>query len=367
MVKVIIGGDFRTRETKNLCFTKELDELLKLSDLRVCNFEAPVEVNTTKALKAGPSIDQSEYGVQFLLENHFDVVLLANNHVMDYGKEGLFRTKEAFGSITTVGAGDATEAYSVKILDVGGKKIGFLSLVQYEFGVLQSKDSDGYGAAWVNSIDIHDIIAEGKKNVDCLIVCPHAGIESVDAPLPEWRTVYRSFIKWGADVVVASHPHTPQGWEIYDGHYIFYSLGNFFFDGLEYGTHWHDSLLVELSVDEVVSVNVYNVRFEGNTIALDNSEQIKNHTNYLNNLLLNEESYNAFINKLCDDMYLPSCYRLIRGFGAVSTRFGFSLFARLMAFMVLRKRNELTLLNGLRCESHRWLVERYIRNHYNVN
>ena len=158
MVKVIIGGDFRAKETLNLCFSDELIELLKSSDIRVCNFEAPIEVDAPKALKAGPSIDQNVNSAQFLLENGFDVVLLANNHVMDYGEPGLMKTKNAFGSIVTVGAGDAKEAYSIKVVNAGGKRIGFLSLVQYEFGVLSSKDSEGYGAAWVNSPDVRDII-----------------------------------------------------------------------------------------------------------------------------------------------------------------------------------------------------------------
>lgn len=35
----------------------------------------------------------------------------------------------------------------------------------------------------------------------------------------------------GADVVVGSHPHVVQGWEVYQGRYIVYSLGNFCFGG----------------------------------------------------------------------------------------------------------------------------------------
>lgn len=366
MAKIIIGGDFRAKETSNLRFSEELVKVLKSADLRVCNFEAPVEGNSPKALKAGPSIDQKAETAQFLIDNGFEVILLANNHVMDFDEAGLFRTKIAFDSVTTVGAGDAKEAYSMKVVNVGGKRIGFLSLVQYEFGVLSGVDSEGYGAAWVNSPDIRDIIEEGNKTVDCLIVCPHAGIECVDAPLPEWRKVYRSFIKWGADAVVASHPHTPQGWEIYDGHYIFYSLGNFFFDGLDYGKHWHESLLVELVIDDKVSAKVYNVRFSGNTISIDDREETKNHTSYLLDLLQNEDAYKIFIDKLCDELYYPCCYRYLRGFGGASLRMGFKHFVRLFGAMILRRQDELLLLNAIRCESHRWLVERYIRNHYKV-
>ena len=366
MVKIIIGGDFRAKETIDISFSEDLAGLLKSADLRVCNFEAPVECDTPKARKAGPSINQKAESAQFLIENGFEVVLLANNHVMDFGEAGLERTKKAFESVTTVGAGDAKEAYSLKVVNAGGKRIGFLSLVQYEFGVLPSVDSDEYGAAWVNSLDVRDIITKGKKTVDCLIVCPHAGIECVDAPLPEWRKVYRSFIKWGADAVVASHPHTPQGWELFEGHYIFYSLGNMFFDGLEYGDHWHDSLLVELLVDESITAKIHTIHFQGSLISINDSEVINKHISYLNSLLQDDEAYNAYIDKLCDDQYFTCCYRYLRGFGGVTTRMGFKLFVRLFGIMLLRKHDELYLLNAIRCESHRWLVERYIRNHYHV-
>lgn len=48
---------------------------------------------------------------------------------------------------------------------------------------------------------------------DYLIVFNHGGVEYMDVPLPEWRDVYRLWIEMGADAVIASHPHVPQGYE----------------------------------------------------------------------------------------------------------------------------------------------------------
>jgi poly-gamma-glutamate synthesis protein (capsule biosynthesis protein) len=44
-------------------------------------------------------------------------------------------------------------------------------------------------------------------------------------------------IDYGADVVIGSHPHVPQGFEMYNGKPIFYSLGNFIFDQSNEATH----------------------------------------------------------------------------------------------------------------------------------
>ena len=107
---------------------------------------------------------------------------------MDYGEEGCQATLNAFSDCICVGAGKAQDSFEVKVVEKDGKKLGFLSFVQHEFGVVESKaDERTFGAAWINSYDIEDIIIEAKSSVDFLLVFPHAGIEHIDAPLPEWR------------------------------------------------------------------------------------------------------------------------------------------------------------------------------------
>ena len=58
------------------------------------------------------------------------------------------------------------------------------------------------------------------------MVC-HAGLEKVNYPLPEFREQYKRFIDYGADAIIAHHPHVVQGWEYYNNKLIAYSLGNF--------------------------------------------------------------------------------------------------------------------------------------------
>lgn len=70
-----------------------------------------------------------------------------------------------------------------------------------------------------------------RNEVDLIIFFAHAGLENYDIPLIEWRERYKRLCDLGVDCVVASHPHVSQGFEQYNGQYIFYSLGNLFFPG----------------------------------------------------------------------------------------------------------------------------------------
>ena len=63
-----------------------------------------------------------------------------------------------------------------------------------------------------------------------MILIAHGGIEFSPLPPLQWQRRLRRLVDLGADLVVAHHPHVPQGWEIYGETPIFYSLGNFLFD-----------------------------------------------------------------------------------------------------------------------------------------
>ena len=113
-----------------------------------------------------------------------------------------------------LGAGLLGEAYKLSIVEKAGLKIGLLSLVHKEFGALglDSKSSD-FGVAWSNHPKVNQLILDSKQHCDLLFVLPHAGIEDVVVPLPEWRARYKEFIDLGADAVIATQPHTPQACE----------------------------------------------------------------------------------------------------------------------------------------------------------
>lgn len=365
MIRLFVCGDFRARDASKISVDENLGKLISQSDYAICNFEAPVVCNGKVAPKSGPSLDQDIKSPTILKKLGFNVLLLANNHIMDYGIEGCKKTIESFNGCICVGAGEADEAYQVRIVEKNGIKIGFLSLVQHEFGVVESlSDKNAYGAAWINSYDVEEIIKNAKDQVDYLLVLPHAGVEHTDAPLPEWRRCYKKFVDWGADMIIASHPHCPQGWELYQGKHIFYSLGNFYFDGLQIDDDlWYKSLAIDIEIKNEVCIKIRQLFFEEEgIIGIDDSEKSKEHIEYLNRLLADKRLYDRYIFNVCRQQYDGIKYGLLRGICGFTFHTKLYYALRLFALMLLGNRDEMYMLNAFQNESHRWLIERYLRN-----
>jgi len=73
-------------------------------------------------------------------------------------------------------------------------------------------------------------VRKARTQADVVIVYPHWGQEYTNKPNADQVMVAHALIDAGADMVIATHPHWVQGAEIYKGHLIAYSLGNFVFD-----------------------------------------------------------------------------------------------------------------------------------------
>lgn len=211
-----------------------LADLIRGSDYAICNFEGPVPSNGKPEPKIGPHLQQKEGTLDSLKANGFDLLLLANNHIMDFGEEGLSATLECAESaeLDTVGAGvDRNVAYRPLIKSINGIRVGIVNGAEAQFGVLDDFDSDDRaGYAWINDPRIDRTIVQLRNECDFVLVFCHAGLENFDVPQLEWRMRYQHFVELGADVVIGTHPHIPQGYERHKQSLIFYSLGNFFFD-----------------------------------------------------------------------------------------------------------------------------------------
>lgn len=230
-----------------------LRTVIRSCDLAICNFEGPVVSDSSPNPKAGPHICQIPESVEFLKNVGFTHCSLANNHIYDYGSIGLSNTMEtiANASLKSFGAGISwEEAYRPVIEKVNNTTIGLLAFCDAEFGAMTDRLSQTSGYAYINHHCVNEIIVQTKAKVDIFIVCAHAGIEFINEPLPEWKDRYRQFIELGADVVIGHHPHVPQGWELFNGKPIFYSLGNFFFNSKHGQSHAAKSFSVKLNFDE---------------------------------------------------------------------------------------------------------------------
>ena len=321
-IKLFFAGDFCSKlSTTNISVQEELKKMISECDLSVVNFEVPLRPKNVNLPKVHyERFYQNDDVPSFLKSIGFNLFSIANNHLFDWENEGYFRTKEELKDMA-FGAGTYDEAYSVKIVEIRGIKIGFLAVTyaSRRKGVFyDSFSQEGLGCAYLDDLRVNHIIHEKKKELDYLFVLPHAGIEYKDAPIPELITKYRDFIDWGADAVIASHPHCPQGWEEYKEKPIFYSLGNFFFnskdtvDFVAKRPHWYEGLCVLVHIDNSLSFQVVNVKNVLNRqIVVDLSEERNNHNQYICQLLRDDELYHKFLEDMLIDVemhVLPNCF-----------------------------------------------------------
>lgn len=191
----------------------------------VANLEGPVCADGLVGLpKIGVHLHSAPFAVPGKL-----AFALANNHMMDFGVEGLRQTKEFLASkgYPCAGAGmDVQEARKPLVLEEGGKRIGLISCCERQFGVA-TETAAGVAAKgeW-----LFVAIAELKRMVDFVVVSCHVASEFSTAVSPRLQSFYHSLIEAGADVIHGHHAHVPQGWETYKGHPIFYGMGNFVVD-----------------------------------------------------------------------------------------------------------------------------------------
>ena len=371
MARITFWGDFKADEVDRLSLSGELQLLLNTSDYNVVNFEAPIRSEEKAMKKSGPNIWQNTDAPTWIEEHGFNVVSLANNHTMDYGREGAIATKDAFKSARIIGCGTWDEAYKLEVVTSSdGKRIGFLACTHCEFGTLTDKwRRDEFGAAWLSHPDVYNMIQNGGgKNVDCLIAIVHAGVEYMDVPLPEIRDVYRRMIDLGADAVIASHPHVPQGWEWYKGKPICYSLGNFCFSRLkkkETPAHWYESLCCVLTVDKSheVSMEIKSVLYqpEVNYISENHSEDFQKHLEYLNEVLRDDRTYMKVLNAGVKELFPHYKNQFTRG-GFIRNPFSQGFLKGIADGFLGRGffRHE-HWLNNIQCESHRWAILRAMK------
>lgn len=313
-IKIFFAGDFCSKpSTSRITVSDELKSMIQSCDLKVVNFEVPLKPEVKLPPQKRERFFQNDDAPDFLRGLGFNLFSQANNHAFDWGDEGFKKTKAALGD-AAFGAGTYEEAYRVKVVEAQGVKIGFyaLSFAAYKGVFDDVTNHEGLGCAYIDDLRVNHDIMEAKKQVDYLFVLPHDGIEYIDIPMPETIARYRDFIDYGADGVIGTHPHCPQGWEEYKGKPIFYSLGNFLFNskkGYDFRAdkpHWYEGLCVLMTLTEGnlswEAVNTKNVDNIG--IEIDHNRERMAHNERICRYLRDKEEFDQYFRKVCKELGL---------------------------------------------------------------
>lgn len=364
-MRILFAGDFHTGHSDTIKIGKDLTQLIKSCDFSVVNFESPVTNKVMPDLppKSGPRLRQPKDNLSWLRINGFNCLMLANNHICDYGDQSLYETLEAAKELFFVaGAGNWAESYNPLILEKDNKTIAIINLAELQCGVLcdSLSNPEQRGCAWINHPSVFNIIAEVRKNSDFVIAITHAGLENVEVPLPEWRERYRQLIDYGCDAVIGGHPHICQGYEIYQNKPIVYSLGNFCFDSLSANTKssWFKGEVAVLELNgNCPELKLYGISSNNDTVELLREEEWNLEIKRLN-YLLDSPMYLQTVNDICKQE-LNFYYNQFSSGGCIHID---KHIIKSIARKLLGRCNEANLLNAIQCESHRWCMTRALRN-----
>jgi hypothetical protein len=191
---------------------------LRTGNITLINLESPL-INGCPVTTEGMSFCGDPRAVQGLKFAGVDVACTANNHIGNYGVEGINETWQhlAAAGIRHCGYGNAT------ILTVHGIRFGFLAY-------------NAVGQRFDYALARQQIRA-ARRHADVVIVSVHWGKEYVAVPSiapgiadDNPRRIAHWIIDSGADLIIGNHPHHIQGVEMYRGKLITYAHGNFVFD-----------------------------------------------------------------------------------------------------------------------------------------
>ena len=211
--------------------------VLRQSDITVVNNEFPYTNRGTPTEGKTFTFRADTDTVSYLGDMGADVAIVANNHVYDFGEQGLLDTLDTLGqaSIHALGAGRNIEEASAPVyFIVNDMKIALIAATQIErLDNPDTKEATETSPGVFRCFDpekLCEVISQAKAESDFVIVCVHWGTENESSP--DWAQTEQApmYAQAGADLIVGDHPHCLQGITYCGNTPVLYSLGNFWFN-----------------------------------------------------------------------------------------------------------------------------------------
>lgn len=199
-------------------------ELLNDADYTIANFEAIIKKYSDNNMSVSEwAMCCPETVCKQLKEANINMVSVANNHTMDYGKKWFDYTISVLEKNGIGVLGKKDKPY-IKI-DCGTKKVG---IVGCSYLTVKQKEDIGY-LHNPNKKQWESIVKE-CGDCDQIIAYVHWGSEFVVNPTEKQEKISREIVEAGVDLIVGHHPHILQTNSIVQGKPVIYSLGNFVSD-----------------------------------------------------------------------------------------------------------------------------------------
>jgi len=220
-------------------FFEEVKPLLSAGDWVIGNLETPLADGDRRGYTGYPEFNAPPELADALKEAGFNILTTANNHALDRRETGVLRTLENLRERGLVAVGTHASPEEAEMVTIVEKNGITLALLAYTYGTNGIPIPEGKPYL-VNLIDEEKMAADiGKARAagaDVIAVALHFGNEYETMPNAEQKRLARSLLEKGADIILGSHPHVLQPYEIADvgredgsrgQGIILYSMGNF--------------------------------------------------------------------------------------------------------------------------------------------
>ncbi len=257
----LVGDVLVDREDPPEVFS-EVQPVLDATDVLFGNLEGPYTDDPHAPPSAPVQVIPPARNLDVYAQCGFDVVTMANNHIVDGGHAAMLDTRARLNEqgVATCGAGrNLAEARAPAIVQAGGLKLAFLGYASifpsgYEArsavpGIAPMRAHNVFMDAYDNYhapgceprvktmpyeediANLREDIAKARERADLVIATFHWGDFMKPFHLTDHETRTARFcIDQGADMVVGHHHHVLRGMEWYEGKPILYGLGHFVFD-----------------------------------------------------------------------------------------------------------------------------------------
>jgi len=206
--------------------------LMQQTSMNIINLETALTHSNKKAIKTF-DFKSTPDKIHSLILANTTFASLANNHILDFGIEGMQETIKTMdqAGIKHAGAGNNhAEASAPLVVTKNNIRLGILSLTDNEPGW---KAHDGPGINYINLYDHNDKrhvlndIADLSKKTDFVIVSIHWGPNMQEKPSAEFIQFAHDMIDHGAHIIHGHSAHILQGIECYRHGLILYDTGDF--------------------------------------------------------------------------------------------------------------------------------------------
>lgn len=237
---------------------KDVAPLLAAADLTVGNLEGPVTAHPSQSqgTKVGDLTNMrftfSPKIPGILRAYGFDVVSIGNNHINDFGAEGVLSTTSHLDAAGMRYVGDPTGVSTEPVIeDVNGMHIAFIAYSDFVSGDAER---------------VRELLR--TTTADVVIVLAHWGSEYAVEPPARVRELAHTFADAGADLIIGTHPHVIGSVEEIGTTRVYYSLGNFVFD-----QYWEPSVRCGLAVTATVTADEdgTRIRYAETRVGMNNA------------------------------------------------------------------------------------------------